>query len=177
MDKNIRVRVDMLTGEGLIIERPALLSKLRRCSEWTCNLLAWASWLMLLRPVLILLLWYLGMRVAYHQMVFLEGFDNPEFFAYGALSVVTILAVAFAWNRYNYLRFRGVDRRKPSGTCGAQELAKYYKMPVASVESLQTAPYVEVSFGRDESVELSGNGRKAKALYAPQSLGKHFSEQ
>jgi poly-beta-1,6-N-acetyl-D-glucosamine biosynthesis protein PgaD len=176
MGSNARVRVDMKTGEGLIIDRPGLVSKLKRYSEWTYNLLAWAFWLFLLRPLLILLLWYLGVRIAYHQMVFLEGFDNPAFFGFVAASIAVILAVAFAWNRYNYFRFRGVDRRKPSGPCGPEELAKYYKMSVQAVESLQMAPYVEVSFGGDETISLSAEGgRSVNALYAPQSLAKHRS--
>ncbi len=172
--ENLRVRVDMKTGEGLIIDRPGLVTKLRRYSEWTYNLLAWAFWLFLLRPLAILVLWYLGMRVAYHQMVFLEGFDNPDFFGFGALAVVSILLVAFVWNRYNFLRFRGVDRRRPSGDCSEADLANYYKTGVAEIDALRKAAYVEIFFPGDEHVEIDDGARRTRVLYAPQDLSKHF---
>ena len=172
-----RVKVDMKTGEGLIIDRPGLVSRLMRCSEWSYNLLAWAFWLFLLRPLIILVLWYLGVRVAYHQMVFLEGFNNPAFFGYGAGSVFLILLVAFAWNRYNFMRFRGIDRRKSQGDCSVEDMAKYFKISPEDVNSFQMAPSVEVAFAADESIEVDTGVKKTKALYAPQNLARHRADE
>jgi len=174
MSENDRVKIDLKTGEGLIIDKPGLITKLRRVSEWTYNLLAWAFWLFLLRPLVILALWYLGVRLAYHQMVFLEGFDNPQFFAFGSLSIIFIFTIAFAWNRYNLIRFKGLDRRKPPGNCTEEDLAKHYKISPKDVESFQAAPYVEIAFFGDESIELNAGAQKTKALYAPQDLAKHL---
>ena len=173
-NENVRIKVDMKTGEGLIIDRPGLISKLRRYSEWSYNLFAWIFWLFLLRPIIILILWYLGVRIAYHQMVFMEGFNNPAFFGYGFLAVVVILLVAFGWNRYNFLRFRGTDRRKHQGDCIAEDLAKYYNVPTNAVTSFQMSPYVEIAFQSDETIEVNTGSQKTKALYAPQHLARQI---
>ncbi len=178
MADNGRERVDLETGKGLIIERASLVSKTRRFSEWTYNIAAWAFWFLLMRPLIITALWYLGFRVFYYQMVTLEGVRNPEFFSYGFLCMLGIFLAMLAWNRYNVYRFRGVERRKSRGECGPAELSAYYKAPQGQIESLRNSRNLEIYFRNDETIAVEcGDGMRVEAVYAPQSLAKHTVSQ
>ncbi|OGV57364.1 MAG: poly-beta-1,6-N-acetyl-D-glucosamine biosynthesis protein PgaD [Lentisphaerae bacterium GWF2_52_8] len=174
-EKKQRVKVDFETGDGLIIDHPSLISKFRYYSEWTYNVLAWAIWLSLLRPLLIIGLWYIGIKLAWFQMVELEGFRNPEFFAYGFLSIFGIFLVMFLWNRYNYFRFAGKERRTSRGEASPSDFAQYYKTSEEDIASLRDARNVDIYFPGDDTIVLDcGNDKKIEALYAPLDLKKHL---
>jgi len=170
-----RVKVDVETGKGLIIDREAMVSKTRRLSEWTYNAAAWAFWLFLMRPLIITMLWYLGLRVAYYQMVSLQGIRNPEFFSFGFLALLAIFGAMLAWNRYNVYRFRGVERRKSRGVCEAQDLARYYRVAEEEVDGMRNSSRLDVYFDAADAARIDlGPSGEVKALYAPQKASLHF---
>lgn len=174
-EKLPRVKINMETGEGLIIERTDVFSKIRQYSTWTYNIAAWAVWLILMRPLILIFLWYLGFKIAHFQMIEMEGFRNLSFFMYAMLAVFCIFLVMLAWNRYNVFLFRGKERRKPLPDCTDADFAAYYKMTQNDVETLKNSN-VDIYFLQDETVILDcGENRKIKALYAPLHLEKHFA--
>ncbi len=168
--KQTRTKLNIATGEGLIIEKSDAVSSVRRMSEWTYNLLAWAFWFFLLRPIIIGALWYLGVRLAYYQMITLQGVKNPDFFTCSAGGVALIFVVMLLWNRYNVYRFRGVERRRSRGECSVQEMADFYHCRPENIESLSNSRNIDIYFKSREEIEADcGNGVRFPAVYAPQN--------
>lgn len=168
--KQTRTKLNIQTGEGLIIERAEAVSGSRRLAEWTYNFMAWAFWFFLLRPLIIGALWYLGVRLAYYQMITLQGVKNPDFFVFSVAGIAAIFALMLFWNRYNVYRFRGVERRKSRGSCEPEELAEYYHCRIEDVEAMSNSRNVDVYFKGPELVEADcGTGVRFDALYAPQN--------
>jgi biofilm PGA synthesis protein PgaD len=162
-----RSRVDLETGEGLIIERESLLSPLRRAGQYGWGAASWLVLVNLLRPVLAGLLWIAGEEWARRTVFSREGLRKPDFFIKYSLVILAIFLVFLGWNRYNYLRFRGTDRRQPRGECESYELARYYDIGMEDMEALARAD-VEISFNPDESIVIETDSRrKITAMYAP----------
>jgi len=174
--ENKRVRVNPETGEGLIIERTNLLSKVHVYSQWSYNAMAWCVWFFLLRPLIIMALWYLGMKMTYFQMIELEGLHNPEFFRWLTIVLCIIFLILLFWNRYNAYRFRGKDRRKSRGDCDSVDMADYYKVNPADIDRLKDARNLDFYFTEPLHVEIdTGCGPRINALYAPQNLELHLA--
>lgn len=170
-----RMKVNLETGDGLIIERENLLTKFQQVGKFSWSIACWVIWMLLIRPLIVTMLWYLGLRTAEFQMIALEGIKNIEFFTYYSCAIIAIFFILLGWNRYNVYRFRGKDRRNPRGACSSDDLAKYYNIEIADVAALQNSN-VDIYFSGDESIILeTDSGKKIKALYAPQNLQKHFS--
>lgn len=170
-----RIKVNLETGEGLIIERTDVFSKLRQFSSWTYNIAAWTVWIILMRPLIVIFMWYLGVKIAQFQMIEMEGIRNVGFFAWATGGVTCIFLMMLAWNRYNVFLFRGKERRKPLPDCTDADFAKYYKISWSDVETLKNAN-VDIYFPGDETVILDcGEYGKIEALYAPLRLEKHFA--
>jgi len=169
-----RARVDLETGEGLIIEREALLPRVRRAGQYGWGLASWIVFIDLLRPLLAGILWIAGASLARRTVFSREGLRNPDFFLYYSLVILAIFLVFFGWNRYNFFRFRGADRRQPRGECESYELARYYDISMEDVEALSSAD-VEISFHQDERILIETDSKRMiSALYAPQNPHKHF---
>ncbi|OGV48666.1 MAG: poly-beta-1,6-N-acetyl-D-glucosamine biosynthesis protein PgaD [Lentisphaerae bacterium GWF2_44_16] len=174
-EKAPRIKINIETGEGLIIERTDIFSKVRQYSSWTYNVAAWAIWLMLMRPLIVIFLWYLGFKIARFQMIELEGFRNLHFFMYALLAVSCIFLAMLTWNRYNVFLFRGKERRKPLPDCTDADFAAYYKITQSDVEILKNSN-VDIYFSEDETIIFGcGENKNIKALYAPLLLEKHFA--
>lgn len=175
-DKYERIKVNLETGEGLIIERETLLSKVHHAGNISWSICSWIVWMLLVRPLLLGVLWYLGYRTAAFQMYYLEGIKNVDFFTQYSAVILVIFFIIFGWNRYNGYRFRGKERRKPRGECGSEELAKYYKIKTDDADVLKNSN-VDIYFEKDDTIVLkTDSGKEIKALYAPQNLKKHFSD-
>lgn len=109
-------------GGELVIDVPEQLSRVRRAEEAGLTAFAAVLWLVALRPVLLLLLWYLGWELAYTHMVRLEGWDNRGYFAALAGVFGGLGLLLFAWSRYNTLRFRRGERRRLQRDASEAEL-------------------------------------------------------
>lgn len=171
-----RSRVNPDTNEGLIIEKVSLLSKLTVYSQWSYNVLAWAVWFFLLRPLIIVFLWYMGVKMTYFQMVKMEGFNNPEFFRWLAVGICFILVIMFAWSRYNAIRFRNKERRHSRGECDSVDMADFYRVEPETIDLLKASGNIAVSFLDAENIEVDcGDGNRFRAVYAPQNPKLHLS--
>ena len=163
--------------ENLIIERPTLVSKTRHFTEWTLQIMGWILWVLLVRPLIIIILWYIAFRFFNYQMFKLEGIANPRYFSIGAGVLVLIYIGMFAWSRYNAYRFRGKDKRRSSGSATPEKMAEYYKLKPENIIDLQNSQNVDVYFLKDDVIEISSEKTsKIRALYAPQNQGKHHEK-
>ncbi|MFA6567628.1 MAG: poly-beta-1,6-N-acetyl-D-glucosamine biosynthesis protein PgaD [Victivallales bacterium] len=162
------------TVDNLIIESPTLVSKTRRFTEWTLHIMGWILWILLIRPLIIVTLWYAALYFFNYHMFKLEGIDNPEYFGIGAAVLATIYLGMFGWSRYNAWRFRGKDKRKSSGVATPEKMAEYYKVKPENITCLQDSKNVDVYFPGNDIIEIdSEKVSKLKALYAPQNQEKH----
>lgn len=174
--KPARIRVDLETGEGLIIQRDSLLSSIRNTGKLCWGALSWLLWLDLLRPLLLAAFWIVGARLASYQVLHREGMANADFFVGYGLVIVGIFIALFLWNRYNYHKFRGTDRRRPRGDCAPGELAKFYGIRPRDAAHLDGRD-IEISFHPDRSIAIrTETGRTIAALYAPQQIDLHFAK-
>lgn len=135
----------------LIIDRPEVLTNLRRRTEWSLTAVGWAVWLLLCRPVLLLAFWLLGLRQIYMHMVSLGGFQAAVTFfkVYGWV----ILGVAVAmrvWNYYNIRKFRGRDRRRSVRETTPGEVERMFALPEGALIRIQS--------WREVAVELDSGG-------------------
>ncbi len=179
-NKKLQGNVNPLTDEGLIIEKSDIMKK-KRFSNLSFKFYSWFCWIYLLRSVVMLILWYLGIRISFFQMVDMHGWNNFEFFFSGILILSGIFLFMFYWNRYNFIKFRGADRRKPLGECNSHYMAKYYMTKTADIEQLKNVANIDVEFNEDSTVALSESNEdeekeeeKVTALYAPQNLDLHL---
>jgi biofilm PGA synthesis protein PgaD len=161
----------------LIIDSPKLMSKTRHLTEWSIQILGWIAWMIFIRPLIILVLWYVAYRFFNYQMFKLEGIENPEYFGIGAGILISIYLVMFGWSRYNAWRFRGKDRRHSRGEATPESMAEYYKVKAEDISTLQESKNIDVYFLNDDIIEIDdGKGRKIKALYAPFNQAKHHDK-
>lgn len=111
LPQHIRVRCS--EGHPLIFERPDSQPKAARSAMMLLTGFGWTVWLYLWRPGLTLLVWIFGVDVAHHQWIGLAGWQGLADFALHTMPYgVALCALLLLWASVNYVRFRGVDRRK-----------------------------------------------------------------
>ena len=158
----------------LVIDRREAISKIRNYSELSLNTMGWILWLVLIRPFVLLVIWYISYRFFKYHMCTLEGIDNPGFFGIGTGAVLLIFLSLFAWSRYNAWRFGGLDRRKSRGEAGTAEIANYYKISIEDTEKIKNAPSLKIYFDKNEYIKIQTDySAEIKALYAPLGPQKH----
>ncbi|OGV41718.1 MAG: poly-beta-1,6-N-acetyl-D-glucosamine biosynthesis protein PgaD [Lentisphaerae bacterium GWF2_49_21] len=161
----------------LIIDRPALVSKTKYYTEWSLHILGWVAWMILIRPLIIVILWYVTLRFFKYELIDLEGMDNPEYFGIGAGVLIIIYLLMFGWSRYNAWRFKGKDRRITRGEATPDKMAEYYKVHQENILALQESSNIDFYFLKDDIIEIDdGKKTKFKALYAPLNQAKHHDK-
>ncbi|HCE46881.1 MAG TPA: poly-beta-1,6-N-acetyl-D-glucosamine biosynthesis protein PgaD [Lentisphaeria bacterium] len=161
----------------LILDSPRLVSKTQYYTEWGINILGWIAWMIFIRPLIILVLWYVAYRFFNYQMFQLEGIENPEYFGIGACVLIGIYLTMLGWSRYNAWRFRGKDRRTSRGEATPGCIAEYYKVRPEDISTLQKSKNIDVYFLEDDIIEIDdGKGIRVKALYAPMNQAKHHDK-
>ncbi len=167
---------------GIIVDRPNLLSATRRVSEAGIMIGGWMLWIFLLRPLVLTVVWAFSVQLVYVQMIQLEGIKNLQLFAIHGSVILGIFLVFFAWNRYNFLRFSGKERRKYSSSAKAEELAAFFQMRSEEVTYISDCKTIQVSFLGNHSVRLVGEAcQPILASYNPQEIDrqqtrKYFSK-
>jgi len=101
-------------SKPLIIDTPSLQSIRLRFTSSILTLSLWVIWFYLWIPVVTLFGWWFQIETIQHEMVTMGGLQAflnvlPTFLGITA----TIVFSQFLWALYNFMRFRGVDRRQP----------------------------------------------------------------
>ncbi|MBN1960651.1 MAG: poly-beta-1,6-N-acetyl-D-glucosamine biosynthesis protein PgaD [Deltaproteobacteria bacterium] len=158
----------MKETDGLIIDVPYKLSHLRRSTERLLTILATIVWLVALRPLLAIGLWYVGWDLAYLHMVELEGFNNLAYFALlGALGLTITLSL-FSWSRYNSYRFGGLDRRKHRGHVADEEMAAFFCLSATAMPHLQQTANITVNRTERTHIKIiCNNGISVSGYHEP----------
>ncbi|ABA90024.1 PgaD [Syntrophotalea carbinolica DSM 2380] len=115
-------------GDNLIIEKPEAQNRGQRLAQGVLTVGFWCLFLSLLRPLLTLFAWLIGIRLFTYEMIekdggrlLLEALRN-----YGL--VVLVLAVILrTWAWYNHRRFAGREKRRNTmPPLSTDEITGYY---------------------------------------------------
>jgi len=147
------------SARPLIIERPDLQSPPQRVVSAGLTLFFWAVWAYLWLPVLALLGWVFGVTRFYEEMVVNQG-DRAllEVLGWYAIGIALLAGSLVCWALYNYLRFRGKERRKALPRVGVAQVAAQAALEPGALKGWQAARVLYVrhdAAGRIEAVEVA----------------------
>lgn len=130
----------------LIIERPDLETAAQRIGKVSVTLVCWVVWMYLFVPLVSLAAWAASAALSYDVIVVQLSVDQALERAESYAHIILILAIAFiSWAGYNYLRWRGVERRAPPAPVDIAELSDSFSTPVERVKELQAAKIVTLT--------------------------------
>lgn len=143
-------------SNSLIIDTPKLQSLRQRFASTFLTLVFWVLWFYLWIPIVTLLGWWLQVEAIQHQMVTLGGYKAfldalPTFLAITA-GFSALLAI---WALYNFARFRGLDRRKPSSPVDQKALLQVFNISQDDLITAQTEKVMVVYFDQDEKITIT----------------------
>jgi poly-beta-1,6-N-acetyl-D-glucosamine biosynthesis protein PgaD len=122
-----------------ITDRPKLRSFFRNITEMSFTSVAWGFWVYLFLPLVNIVLWLLGARIFYLEVIDTAGYK--EFLdLWGRLgwSILGVFLVLRIWGYYNYWRFGRRDRRKGISFNTHEKLAEYFQVPLEQIPDLQS---------------------------------------
>jgi biofilm PGA synthesis protein PgaD len=122
-----------------IIDNTKLKSFLRNVSEWSFTTLVWALWLYLFLPLLNIILWLLGIRFFYVEVIEKAGYlQLLNLFTKMGWSILVVFIVLRFWGYYNYFRFGKKDRRKFVSSTTVEQLSGVFNLPPEKIIELQS---------------------------------------
>ncbi|MBN1872414.1 MAG: poly-beta-1,6-N-acetyl-D-glucosamine biosynthesis protein PgaD [Candidatus Omnitrophica bacterium] len=151
----------------LIINRPDALGKARKWTEWGVTTFGWIAWMFVCRPIMIAMLWALGIHLFYFQMVKLGGFGGivELFWVYFWVILFIWLAIR-SWNLYNYLRFRRREARRNTSPAEDGELERFMKLPTEALKTIHNSNITAVDFMEGYKIQMRDiSGGDSSAAY------------
>lgn len=134
----------------LIIERPDLQTPPQRVMSGMLTAAFWVVWIYLWLPLIGVLGWAFGVSRFYEEMITFDGYEALLELLDVYLKVVALLAGSLiAWAVYNWIRFRGEDRRKARAEVTTAEIAEYAGLDAAQLERWQSAQILRVEHHDD----------------------------
>lgn len=121
-----------------IIERPDLQSRIQRSLFAAIAAAGWLIWLYLFAPLLSVLGWVFGIQRFQTYVLFNEAHSLSTLLVYGLIIAIAGLAL-IAWALYNYIRFRGADRRTAPSPVNDVQLAAGFRIAIEQVHAVQKA--------------------------------------
>lgn len=139
--------------KALVIDTPSLQSLHQRYASAFFTFIFWVIWIFLWTPLITLLSWLAGGDLFYLQMVELEGYKGLIADFQSFLLVISILGGGLAiWALYNWVRFRGVDRRTAPNAVTTQQLAEFFAVDPQALDRKQQAKYLSIRFDADGNI-------------------------
>lgn len=131
-----------------LIEEPNLRQAKKRYADSFATFMAWMLWVYIWLPLVSLAAWALGFRQAWMH-VFLAA--HPSVNALLAYLAVTLLLGGglILWGRYNYHRFRGVERRNAPSDAETRDMAVDFGIPEEQLRQLRASQ--RVALGIDDA--------------------------
>lgn len=130
----------------LIIDRPDLQSWRQKLVSGVLTTTFWVVWIALWMPLVTLAGWiFFGGQMHLH-MVQLEGYKSAlDLAVVYAVVILALMTSLVAWAKYNHLRFRGVDRRKPRPGIDVEEIGRCIGTPGEDVARWRKLRVMHVS--------------------------------
>lgn len=154
-----------------IIDSWRLKSRSRIFLESLVTLAFWTGFLYLLIPMVTLLLWIFGFKIAYAELIGAEGLmELVKIIKDSGIIIFIITLMIMAWGYYNYLLFRIRGDRRGSRVmiCFDEDFASRYHLDLQTLRAAKEEPRLSVTLA-DDRIEVnppSGPG----VLSAPPTL-------
>ncbi|MDH5507807.1 MAG: poly-beta-1,6-N-acetyl-D-glucosamine biosynthesis protein PgaD [Anaerolineae bacterium] len=144
--------------KSLIIDRPELQSPMQRYGFGGVTLLFWLIYVYLWLPMLTLVAWVLGFTRIFDEMVIEGGYAAlARVLLIYLLVILVIGSIYLGWARINYVRFRGVERRKTQERVSDQELADHFSVSLDTLNHWQQAKSLFITHDEDGNVVAAIN--------------------
>jgi biofilm PGA synthesis protein PgaD len=152
-----------MNRESIIIERPDLQTLVQRYGYGTLTFVFWFAYLYLWLPLINLLAWAIEAYFFYDRMIVLEGFR--ELFAgvqyyFGVILLLFVLLIG--WAVINYLRFRGLERRRPPEPVTTEDLARDFGVPVDLARAWQRSKSITIRYDAAGNIDWRPRKRGAE---------------
>jgi len=126
-----------------IIDKPKLKSFLRDVTEMSFTSIMWGLWLYLFLPLLNFVLWLLGIRYFYIEVIEKAGYKELiNLLGKVGWLILVVFLILRLWGYYNYRRFGKRDKRKSLPSNADKEMAEYFQIPLDLVLDLQLSKEV-----------------------------------
>ncbi len=123
-----------------IIDKSKRRSLLRKINELYCTTVIWGVWAYLLMPLLSLLLWLLGVRIFYIEVIVGAGYvEFLDLVGKLGWSIVIVFLILRFWGYYNYWRFGKKNRRSslPLDSID-QKMSEFFRIPLEEMHALRS---------------------------------------
>ncbi len=132
-----------------VIDNGRLKSHLRILVESLLTLTFWSGFLYLLTPWLTIIIWAMGFKLAYVELVGPEGIGNL-FRLMGQIGVILffVAVIIICWGYYNYLLFRikGERRNTRVAICFDEDFSSRYHIDLQTLRAAKEQPRLVVTF-------------------------------
>ena len=162
---------------GIIIERPRLLTRRRRLTEWTVGAIGVYLWVVVMRPLFLLILWILGARIFQTHMIELGGLFNPRYFGFICMGILGIFVIMIGWNKYDRIRYGGTYKGRSRGIAENGYMGAFYNIPSEEVDRIKQSQRLSVYFPKNHTIEMvvnNDNDSPINGFYNPQDMEEHF---
>jgi biofilm PGA synthesis protein PgaD len=152
-----------------IIHRPDLVAASRKGAMALIATVGWLVWLYMISPLSALFAWWFG----YQRLDIFILSDPAE-----TIHTLTIYSIVIAaggmmfilWATYNWLRFRGFDRRGVPTPTTKEEMAATFAIPTQSVVAARAGKILAFHF--DEHGHITGIKASSLLADAPNTLSE-----
>jgi len=147
----------------LIINRPEAMSSLRQKTEISITTIGWIVWIFICRPLIIFLLWFIGLRIFFVQMVDLGGFVGLKQMWVGyAIIIIVVYIMTRGWILYNKLHYGKKNKRQKMQPTSGEELEECFSLPEKSISQFHTFHTLTVDFKPDNKFIISEGDKESK---------------
>jgi poly-beta-1,6-N-acetyl-D-glucosamine biosynthesis protein PgaD len=139
-----------------IIDSWRLKSRSRILLESFVTLAFWTGFLYLLIPMVTLLLWIFGFKIAYAELIGAEGLrELVRIIKDSGIIILIITLIIMAWGYYNYLLFRIRGDRRGSRVmiCFDEDFANRYHLDLQTLRAAKEEPRLCVTLA-DEHIAV-----------------------
>ena len=118
----------------LIIESPQWQDVRQRMLYGSLTVAFWLLWSYLWLPLVGFLGWLLGIGVAHYHMIILKGYRGlATLLPLYLLVIVSLGGSLIAWAQYNFIRFRGTQRRRKAKDVRLEMLAVHFAVDATAL--------------------------------------------
>ena len=137
--------------DDLIITRPQAISSMRKGTEMTATVAGWFVWAVLCRPLILVVLWFLGVEIFYEHMIRLKGiFSLADSVIIYYVVVLAFYLIIRGWNSYNAWKFKGKDRRVKNVSVSDADLERLFKLQPRTLKKIRSCKDVTIDVQSDD---------------------------
>lgn len=131
-----------------IVHRPDLVGVTSKGLFAALGAAGWAIWLHMLSPLAAALAWWFGYR-RFEAYVFADAVRTGQTLRIYGMVVGAAGSVFIFWSLYNWMRFRGRDRRRAPASVPPGEIGRAFSISEETVLAAQRGKVVIFDFDED----------------------------